>query len=259
MPTDTFDEVFEGSAHSAHPSARDPIERFKTLTPAPAPSPQIDAAHVRAHLDALPWHFWAYKKAIDLTFALLLLPGFVFCVALLVVLNPFKNPGPIFFAQPRVGLDGRRFTILKFRTVVNPGTEKQLSAEQQSQLNPLGAFMRSTRVDEVPQILNVLKGDMSMIGPRPEQPSLYKTYAKQLPGFTHRQLVKPGITGLAQLKHGYTHDAEGAAGKLRWDLIYLRHMGYGLETHLVRWTFRFIMSGLGRVFWRKLTFWRKHP
>lgn len=239
---------------------REPREAFPDLHPTPPPdSPQLDRAHVSAHLDALPWHFHAYKKTIDLTFALMLLPGLVLCIAILIVLNPFKNPGPIFFSQPRVGLNGRIFTILKFRTVVNPGTERQLSAEQRSELHPLGAFMRSTRIDEVPQILNVLKGDMSMIGPRPEQPALVEKYIQTLPGFDQRHLVKPGITGLAQLKHGYTDDAKGAKGKLRWDRVYLRYMGYRLETHLVRWTFRFIMGGLCRVFWRKLTFWRKRP
>lgn len=215
-----------------------------------------DKEKIITHLNSLPWAFWAYKKAIDLFFALLLLPGLLFCVVILLVFNPFKNPGPIFFKQKRVGLNGREFTIYKFRTVVNPGAEKQLSEDQKNTLNTLGAFMRDTRVDEVPQILNVLKGDMSMIGPRPEQVALYQEYTDILPDFSLRQKAKPGITGLAQLKYGYTHDLNGAANKLRWDLIYLNQLGFGTETFLVTRTFTFVMKGLGRVFWRKLTFWR---
>ena len=216
-----------------------------------------DEQDTAKHLTRLPWTFWAYKKAADIFFCLLLLPGLALCIAILAVLNPFKNPGPIFFKQKRVGLNGREFIIYKYRTVVNPGTEIQLSNDQKSQLNRLGAFMRDTRIDEVPQILNVLKGDMSMIGPRPEQVTLYQKYAAILPGFAHRQMVKPGITGLAQLKYGYTSDVEGAAKKLRWDLIYLRRMGFATETYLIVRTFSFVMRGLGRVLLRKLTFWRK--
>ena len=214
---------------------------------------EILAARLRRRLNSLPLSFWVYKKAIDLFFALLLLPGLLFCMLILLVLNPLRNPGPMFFRQTRVGLNGEHFTILKFRTVENPGTEMQLSPTQKSRLNRLGAFMRDTRVDEVPQILNVLKGEMSMIGPRPEQVTLYLQYSAVKPRFALRQMVKPGITGLAQLKHGYTDTVTGAARKLNWDLLYLKRMGFGMETFLVWWTFRFVMAGLGKVFWRKLT------
>lgn len=214
---------------------------------------EILAAGLRRRLNSLPMSFWVYKKAIDLFFALLLLPGLLFCMLILLVLNPLRNPGPMFFRQTRVGLNGEHFTILKFRTVENPGTEMQLSPTQKSRLNRLGAFMRDTRVDEVPQILNVLKGEMSMIGPRPEQVTLYLQYSAIKPRFALRQMVKPGITGLAQLKHGYTDTVTGAARKLNWDLLYLKRMGFGMETFLVWWTFRFVMAGLGKVFWRKLT------
>jgi lipopolysaccharide/colanic/teichoic acid biosynthesis glycosyltransferase len=208
------------------------------------------------HLDNLPHSFWIYKKALDLFFAILLLPGLLFCVVILLIFNPFKNPGPIFFKQKRVGLNGKEFTIYKFRTVVNPGIEQQLSEDQQSKLSTLGAFMRDTRVDEVPQILNVLKGDMSMIGPRPEQVSLYQEYSDLLPGFSLRQKSKPGITGLAQLKYGYTHDLNGAASKLRWDLIYLNQLGFRSETFLATRTFSFVMARLSRILLLKLMFWR---
>lgn len=218
---------------------------------------QLDEDRLTAHLKSLPWSFWAYKKTIDIFFAILLLPGLLLCIVILAILNPSKNPGPIFFKQKRVGLNGREFIIYKFRTVENPGTEIQLSPSQLSKLNRLGAFMRDTRVDEVPQIINVLKGDMTMIGPRPEQVTLYAKYAEALPGFEKRQKVKPGITGLAQLKYGYTNDVEGASKKLRWDLLYLRRMGFDTETHLVRATFSFITKGLARVFFLKLAFRRK--
>lgn len=205
---------------------------------------------MESHINSIPRSFWIYKKAIDLFFAVSLLPGLMLCVIILAVLNPIYNPGSIFFRQQRVGLNGKVFTIFKFRTVVNPGTENQLTNDQRSKLTGLGAFMRSTRVDEVPQILNVLLGHMSMIGPRPEQVQLYKIYANAMPNFYLRQKTKPGITGLAQLRFGYTSDAEGAGKKLRWDLVYLQSLGFRTETHLVLRTFTFVMKGLGRVFLR---------
>jgi len=91
-----------------------------------------DGKKLQDSLQELPWTFWAYKKTIDIFFSLLLLPGLVFCMAILLVMNPFKNPGPIFFKQKRVGLNGKEFTIYKFRTVTDPGEEAQLSAPQRS-------------------------------------------------------------------------------------------------------------------------------
>lgn len=202
------------------------------------------------HINSIPRSFWIYKKTIDLFFALLLLPVLLFCIVVLAVLNPIYNPGAIFFLQQRVGLNGAAFTIFKFRTVVDPGTTTQLTNDQRRKLTPLGAFMRSTSVDEVPQILNVLLGHMSMVGPRPEQVQLYKIYANAMPKFYLRQKIKPGITGLAQLRFEYTSDAEGAGKKLRWDLVYLQSLGFRTETHLVLRTFTFVMKGLVCVFSR---------
>ena len=107
--------------------------------------------------------------------------------------------------------------------------------------------MRRTRVDEVPQILNVIRGEMSVIGPRPEQVAFTEEFKEHIPGFGLRLLVKPGISGLAQLKLGYTDDVRGAARKLNWDMVYISRMGFAMECYIVGATFGFVMRRLART------------
>lgn len=202
---------------------------------------------VRAHLRQVNLAFKLYKWVIDFGVSMFLLPGFLFCLLVLIFCNPFVNPGPIFYRQPRVGLNGRTFGMMKFRTMVGAGQGPQFEPGDINRVSRLGAFMRRTRVDEVPQILNVLKGEMSVIGPRPEQVEFVEAFSKSIPGYDLRHLVKPGISGLAQLKLGYTADAKGAAQKLRWDLIYISRMGGAMETYIVARTFAFVMRRLART------------
>ena len=193
--------------------------------------------------------FVAVKRTIDILIALSLVPGLALCAVILIVLNPIKNPGPMIFRQDRVGRLETRFKIYKFRTmeVGADGSVARFATEEEARISKLGAFMRRTRIDELPQIINVLKGDMSMIGPRPEQVTFYEDYSRCIPGYSDRQAIKPGITGLAQLKYGYTCDKIGTARKLKWDLEYIARMGYRLELYIIWKTFLFVMGRLLRI------------
>ena len=202
---------------------------------------------IAAHLAQVPTTFKLYKRLIDCAVVAFLLPGLLFCILVLILFNPLFNRGPIFYRQPRIGLMGQPFGMLKFRTMVGVGDSPQFETGDKARVSRLGAFMRRTRVDEVPQILNVLKGEMSVIGPRPEQEDFVRQFSAEIPGYDLRHLVKPGITGLAQLKLGYTDDVKGAAHKLRWDMIYISRMGGTMESYIVGRTFTFVMRRLGRT------------
>lgn len=192
--------------------------------------------------------FLVCKRASDLFFALLLLPVLGLIALLLLALNPFLNPGPLFFVQRRVGKDERHFRILKFRTMVGAtAAEARFESDERARLTRLGRFLRATRIDELPQIVNVLRGEMSMVGPRPEQVSFYQRYKRTIPGYAERQRVRPGITGLAQLKYGYTEDDVGTMRKLRWDLQYIRNMGFRRELWIIGKTIAFVFGRLLRI------------
>jgi len=188
--------------------------------------------------------FLISKRMIDLSFALILLPVLIVIAVLLLVINRQLNPGPLFFKQERVGRNQKLFQILKFRTMAGNCDESRFADAEGDRINQMGRFLRHTRIDELPQILNVLRGQMSMVGPRPEQVTFYKEYEAGIPGYALRQQVRPGITGLAQLKYGYTSDIVGTARKLKWDLEYIRRLGFGVEGYIIWQTLLFVCQRL---------------
>jgi exopolysaccharide biosynthesis polyprenyl glycosylphosphotransferase len=157
---------------------------------------------------------------------LLLIAGLVRC----------SGPGAIFFRQERLGEGGKLFEMIKFRTMVD-GAEQQGTAvwaeEHDHRVTRVGRFLRGSRLDELPQLWNVLRGDMSLIGPRPERPEFLELLEREVPFWARRVLVKPGITGWAQVQRGYASDAVGAAEKLSYDLYYLKHRSLLLDVAIV--------------------------
>ncbi len=136
------------------------------------------------------------------------------------------TPGPVLLRQERMGEFGRPFTMYKFRTMrsdAESGGEAIWAQERDPRVTAAGRVMRRVRLDEIPQLWNVIRGDMSIVGPRPERPEFMHFLEQRVPFWSHRQLVKPGITGWAQVRRGYTSDAEGSIDKLSYDLWYLRH------------------------------------
>jgi lipopolysaccharide/colanic/teichoic acid biosynthesis glycosyltransferase len=159
------------------------------------------------------------------------------------------TPGPLIYRQTRVGEGGKHFTMFKFRTMHEDAEEPGRPAFAQKndpRVTWIGRMLRRTHLDELPQLWDVLKGDMSIVGPRPERPEFIPTLEEAVPFFTRRLLVKPGITGWAQLRRDYASDAEGAADKLSYDLWYLRHRNLVVDLAICAKTFSAVLLRPGR-------------
>jgi exopolysaccharide biosynthesis polyprenyl glycosylphosphotransferase len=188
------------------------------------------------------------KRTFDIACAsivLLLAAPLMLVIAGLVRLTP----GPIVYRQTRVGEGGRHFTIYKFRTMRQDAEEPGVAAfaaQDDPRVTPVGRVLRKTHLDELPQLWDVLKGDMSVVGPRPERPEFIPMLEEAIPFFTRRLLVKPGITGWAQLRRDYASDTEGATEKLSYDLWYLRHRTLAVDLAICAKTFSAILLRPGR-------------
>jgi len=192
-------------------------------------------------------HIRKIKRVMDLAVAVagLVLSAPICLLAALAV--RLDSPGPILYRQRRAGLDGRPYTLLKFRTM-RADAEAQSGAvwagRFDSRVTRTGRFMRKWRVDEIPQLINVLRGEMSLVGPRPERPEFVDTLAGAIPFYKERLLVHPGITGWAQVKFPYAASIEAARRKLQFDLYYIKHMSFFLDSLILLRTFRTIIEGL---------------
>lgn len=191
--------------------------------------------------------FWAAKRAFDIAVSLLLLPVVVLFALLLVILNPVWNQGPLFFIQTRMGKHCRPFRTVKFRSMqsvaeIRRGPEDPV---EEHRITRLGHVLRCTRIDELPQILNVLKGEMSLIGPRPDFFDHAASYLVSVPGYRERHVVRPGISGLAQVAVGYVATSEGTKSKTEADLYYIENAGFALDTRLALQTIYTIFARRG--------------
>jgi exopolysaccharide biosynthesis polyprenyl glycosylphosphotransferase len=151
---------------------------------------------------------------------------------------------PIFYSQPRLGRGGQIFTIYKYRTMrrdAEADGEARLALENDPRVTRVGIFLRKTRMDELPQFWNVLRGEMSLVGPRAERPELVAEFQKQIPFYRARLLVKPGLTGWAQINYGYVASVTETAVKLEYDLYYIKHRTLGVD-------FQIILRTIGTVF-----------
>lgn len=161
----------------------------------------------------------------DLGVSLILLVPLAFVTGLLFILNPLLNAGPVVFRQTRMGKGCQPFTAIKFRTMsVKTGvTRGAFDALETDRISRLGQILRKTRIDELPQIINVLRGEMSLIGPRPDSFDHAIVYLRDVPGYAQRHRILPGISGYAQTEVGYVDDLDGVREKVVADLYYLRH------------------------------------
>ena len=187
------------------------------------------------------------KRLIDIAASVVLLP-LALPVILLAALGVAITSGrPAFFAQARLGQGGRVFNILKIRTMrAAPRAGPHIAtAVKDDRITPYGRWLRRSHIDELPQLWNVLVGEMSLVGPRPEQPALAETYAREEPAFAYRQLVRPGITGWAQVRAGYAADLAETRVKLAYDLFYLKNFSLGLDVQICLRTVWTLLSGGG--------------
>lgn len=185
--------------------------------------------------------FRMFKEVLDLiggTIALILFLPVMLMAALMIKLADPK--GPVLYHQVRVGLNGRLFTIYKLRSMyvdAEKHGKAQWAGKDDPRVIPICRWMRKSHVDELPQLVNILRGEMSLVGPRPERPEIFEELSQKLPAFEQRLAVKPGLTGLAQIKNGYDTDLESVRRKLEYDLQYIREMSLGQEIKLILGTF----------------------
>ena len=174
----------------------------------------------------------AAKRLIDVLFAVTGLFPLALLVPLVAIGNRLTSPGPLFYRQQRMGRGGRSFAVIKFRSMVvdaEKATGAVWSSKSDSRITPMGNFLRKTRLDELPQIVNVLKGEMSMVGPRPERPNFVGRLGLELPVYRARHAVLPGITGWAQICYRYGNTVEDSRVKLEYDLYYVKHASLYLD------------------------------
>ncbi len=181
--------------------------------------------------------------------ALLALPLLVLLVPIIWLANYITDQGDLFYHQERIGQHGQRFSMIKFRTMVMDA-EKQTGAvwasEEDPRITPVGRFLRQTHLDELPQLWNVFKGEMSIIGPRPERPHFVQQLTKEISFYSARHAVKPGLTGWAQVKYRYGASVEDTWIKLEYDLYYIKHQGPYLDLLILLKTVQVVLGRGGR-------------
>ena len=192
--------------------------------------------------------FWINKRMFDISVSLLLLPFLFIIVIILPFINYFSNSGRLFFIQERMGKNCEVFHAIKFRTMVpvKEITRKYDDPIETNRITFFGKFLRKSRIDELPQILNVLKGDMSLIGPRPDYYIHALEYLKSVKGYRDRHDIRPGITGLSQIRLGYAEGLEATAKKASIDNYYIQNVGYIIESKIIVNTIITIIRGIGK-------------
>ena len=192
--------------------------------------------------------FWINKRVFDIFISILLLPLLILCSCFLLVLNLFFNPGSLFFIQERMGKNCCSFYAIKFRTMVpvEKITRQYDDPIELDRIKPFGKVIRKFRLDELPQIVNILKGDMSLIGPRPDYYSHALEFLKKVEGYRKRHDIRPGITGLSQIRLGYAEGLKATADKVNVDNYYIQNAGYVIELKIISNTMLTIIKGLGK-------------
>jgi exopolysaccharide biosynthesis polyprenyl glycosylphosphotransferase len=166
----------------------------------------------------------------------------------LMIAVKLSSPGPIFFKQERLGFHGRPFNIIKFRTMYIDAEKEgpQLSSENDSRITNLGKWLRKTRLDEFPQFYNVLKGDMSLVGPRPERQFFIDQILEIAPHYRHLHKVRPGITSWGQVKYGYAENVDEMVQRLKYDVIYIENMSLAVDFKILGYTVLTVLKGTGK-------------
>ena len=188
------------------------------------------------------------KRLLDVALATLGLVALAMVTPIVLVGDLVANRGPLLFRQPRIGRNGTVFEILKFRTMrcVPDDHASDWTAEHDTRVTRFGRLLRRTHLDELPQVINVLRGELSVVGPRPEQPQLVSELADKLPFYRLRHLVRPGLTGWAQVKFRYAGSEHETLEKLQYEFYYLRRQSLGLDLRIVGRTVRSVMGRDGR-------------
>ncbi|MBF0483969.1 MAG: exopolysaccharide biosynthesis polyprenyl glycosylphosphotransferase [Candidatus Omnitrophica bacterium] len=188
------------------------------------------------------------KRVFDILASIL---GFIILSPLFLftaVLIKLVSRGPIFYSQTRVGKDGELFEIYKFRTMkanAEKATGPVWASQNDDRIIPFGKFLRTAHIDELPQLVNILKGEMSLIGPRPERPVFVEEFKKEIPDYYKRLYIKPGLTGMAQVWHKYDETKDDVRKKVKYDLLYIKKVCLWTDIKILLRTFRVVITGEG--------------
>lgn len=186
------------------------------------------------------------KTCIDILLVLLTLPIVLPVALITAILVRLESPGPVIYTQTRIGRGNKPFIIYKFRSMrFDRAAPEQFAGENDPRITKVGKVIRKLRIDELPQFLNVLKGEMSLIGPRPEQPSFVAEYDQKIPFYSYRHIVKPGISGWAQVRHGYTASMDETQVKIEHDFYYIKNCSLGLDLIIAVLTIKIMLTGFG--------------
>jgi len=243
--------------------AHDPDRPGRLTPPRPA---RAQRGH-RSEIDRQPTPSYCrfLQRALDIAVAVAGLTLFVFMLPVLALIIKLDSPGPVFYSQDRVGHDrrrqwglvtidrrhsvapGRPFRVWKLRSMVTDAERNgpQWAAQNDCRVTRVGRFLRKSRLDEVPQFWNVLRGEMSVVGPRPERLCFINQFEHDVPRYRERLLVRPGITGLAQVENGYDTDLESVHRKVALDRRYVREVGLGTDLKILARTVGVVLRGSG--------------
>lgn len=231
-----------------------PIFHYKQVLEALTGRVQIDHLSENVLGSLIPSNsYHGVKRTVDIIGALLVLPLLLPILLAVAVAIKLDSPGPIFFRQQRVGFRAKRFAVLKFRTMrPGPGEASEggnvrvdMTAIDDERITRVGKWLRRTRIDELPQVWNILRGDMSWIGPRPEALSLSEWYAGEIPFYAYRHIVRPGISGWAQVNQGHVTELEDIHTKLQYDFFYVKHFSYWIDIIIAVRTAAVVLNGFG--------------
>lgn len=194
-----------------------------------------------------PASYMLVKRLLDILCVLAVLPFALPLMLLTAIAIRLESAGNVLFVQNRVGQGGREFKIYKFRSMRTDSEQNgaQLAQVGDSRITRVGSFIRKTRLDELPQFFNILKGDMSLIGPRPEQKVFVEQFEKNIPFYQYRHIVKPGLSGWAQVTQGYAGNTDETQVKIEHDFYYIKHFSFSLDVLIMFKTLKIILTGFG--------------
>lgn len=225
-----------------------PVYHIKQVSEALTGRVKIDHLHENQLGSLLPSPVYAFvKRSMDIIAALIAIPLVSPLMLITAVLIKLESPGPVMFLQNRVGKGNKDFRIYKFRSMCQNSEQHgaQFAQYGDMRVTRVGKVIRKLRIDELPQFFNVLKGDMSLIGPRPEQRVFVDQFEREIPFYMYRHIVRPGISGWAQVIHGYAADADDTRIKIEHDFYYIKHFSLWLDVLIVFKTIKTILTGFG--------------